>query len=219
MIDQRTDGWHMQRAGKITASRFSDAISMKLVGREPNKQLVSTDARNTYMREIVSAILSGSPKPEINSSSLQWGRDVEPFAREAYEFQTGNLVNESGFVSHKDHGFIGCSPDGLVGSFGGVEIKCPKDPQIHIKTMLEGMPADHTGQVQGCMFVTGRDWWDFVSYDPRQRDGYRLYVQRIYRDDEYIKNLERGLIDFWSYVQESLQKINVMYDKRKSELS
>jgi hypothetical protein len=203
MIEQRTDAWHQQRAGKITASRFSDAIAMNK--RQPDKP---TEARNTYLRELVAEILSGEPKPEINSSSLQWGKDVEQYAREAYEFKTGNLVMESEFVIHTMHDFIGCSPDGLIGLYGGMEMKCPKDPQVHIKTLIDGMPDDHIDQVQGCMFVTGRQWWDFISYDPRQAEPYRLYTQRIERDEAYINRvLEPGLLSFWSDVQAVLAKL------------
>jgi putative phage-type endonuclease len=203
MIEQRTDAWHQQRAGKITASRFADAIAMNK--RQPDKP---TEARNTYLREIVAEILSGEPKPEVNSSSLQWGKDVEQYAREAYEFKTGNLVMESEFVAHHVHDFIGCSPDGLIGLDGGMEMKCPKDPQVHIKTLIDGMPEDHIEQVQGCMFVTGRQWWDFISYDPRQAEPYRLYIQRIERDDDYISRvLEPGLLAFWRDVQAVLAKL------------
>jgi hypothetical protein len=203
MIEQRTDAWHQQRAGKITASRFSDAIAMNK--RQPDKP---TEARNTYLRELLAEILSGEPKPEVNSSSLQWGKDVEQYAREAYEFKTGNLVMESEFVLHSIHEFIGCSPDGLIGPDGGMEMKCPKDPQVHIKTLIDGMPEDHIEQVQGCMFVTGRQWWEFISYDPRQAEPYRLYVQRIERDEAYINRvLEPGLLAFWRDVQAVLAKL------------
>lgn len=207
MIEQRSEEWHRQRAGKVTASRFADAISMKEVGRAPNKTLAPTDTRSAYMREIVAAILSGEPKAEINSFSLQWGRDAEPYARQAYEIETGFAVIDSEFIAHPVHDFVGCSPDGLVGADGGIEMKCPKDPGIHIRTLAEGMPDEHIGQVQGCMFVTGRQWWDFVSYDPRQDEPYRLYIQRIERDELYIQRLESGLWKFWQDVQSYLALI------------
>ncbi|RXZ42663.1 lambda exonuclease family protein [Crenobacter cavernae] len=202
MIEQRTDAWREQRAGKITASRFADAIAMNSRTGKP------TEARNTYMREIVAEILSGQAKPEISARSLEWGKDVEPFAREAYELERGLVVVESEFLLHPAHDFIGCSPDGLIGDDGGIEMKCPKDPQVHVKTMLECMPNDHIGQVQGCMLVTGRAWWDFVSYDPRETEPYRLYVERIPRDEAFIAELEAGLLLFWQDVQAAIQKID-----------
>lgn len=218
MIEQRTDDWRSQRAGKITASRFTDAISTKtvIVQKESKKEGIPkitaqepTAARNTYMRTVVAEILSGRPKHEISSKSLSWGSEAEVFARKAYEIKTGLVVVESGFLLHPVYEFIGCSPDGLVGLDGGVEMKSPHDEQVHINTLLSGMPDEHMGQVQGCMAVTSRKWWDFISYDPRQAEKYRLYVQRIYRDDQYIDGvLMPGLLKFWDEVQEMIRQID-----------
>jgi hypothetical protein len=84
----------------------------------------------------------------------------------------------------------------LIDDDGGLEGKCPHDEAVHILTWLEGMPEDHMPQVQGCMFVTGRKWWDFTSFDPRQTASHRLYIQRVYRDDDYIANLEKQILQF-----------------------
>jgi predicted phage-related endonuclease len=206
VIEQRTDEWRAERAGKLTASCFGDAIAISDV--EPGavyksgprkgqpKLPESTAARDTYMRTIAFERTSGIPRHEVGSKSLQWGTDVETFAREAYELETGNIVVQSGFVLHPQYDFIGCSPDGLVGAKGGLEMKCPHDEQVHIKTILYGMPEEHIPQVQGNMLVTGREFWDFVSYDPRQKESLRLYVQRIQRDEAYISKLLAGLLQF-----------------------
>lgn len=203
MIEQRTDGWREARSGRITASCFADAIAMN-----KKKPTEPTAARTTYMRTVVAEILSGRPKHEISSKSLSWGTEAETFARQAYELDTGLIVVQSEFVTHPLYDFIGASPDGLIGTDGGLEMKCPHDEQVHIGTMLDGMPADHAAQVQGNMMVTGRKWWDFVSFDPRQAPDYQLYVQRIDRDDEYIDNmLLPGLLSFWADVQKMLERI------------
>jgi hypothetical protein len=216
-IEQRTDEWRAQRAGKITASCFADAIAMTEV--EPGalwksgprkgqpKLPESTGARDTYMRTIAFERTSGLPRHEVGSKSLNWGTDVEAFAREAYELETGNIVVESGFVLHPKYDFIGASPDGLIGTPGGLEMKCPHDEQVHIKTILTGMPEEHTGQVQGNMLVTGREWWDFASYDPRQKESLRLYVQRIYRNETYIAKLLAGLLQFNAEVEAMIQRL------------
>lgn len=217
MIEQRTDGWREARAGRITASCFADAISMKTVvvqkenkkeGKEKITKLEPTAARTTYMRTLVAEILSGRPKHEISSKSLSWGTEAEVFARQAYELETGLIVVQSEFVTHPEHDFIGASPDGLIDAVGGLEMKCPHDEQVHIGTILEGMPAEHIPQVQGNMMVTGREWWDFVSYDPRQSEPYRLYIQRIERNDEYIdQTLLPGLLRFWDDAQAMVEQI------------
>lgn len=217
-IQQGSPEWLALRAGKLTASCFGDAISMKeeVVQKKTKDQeritrWVPTDTRNRCMREVIAEILSGEPYPQVQSASLNWGKELESFARDAYELHSGNLVRPGGFVIHHDYPFIGASPDGLIDDDGGYESKCPKDMQVHIKTLQQGMPDEHIPQVQGGMFVTGRRYWVFVSYDPRQAEPYRLYVQRIERDDKYIDTvLKPGLLQFWAELQ---QEIEVLRNK------
>lgn len=189
MSDQRSDHWYEARAGKITASRFGDVIAVKRDGKP-------TAERMRYMRELVFERLAMQPKHEVSSKSLNWGTEVEEFARRAYELRTGNIVTLSPFVLHPDHDFIGASPDGLIDDDGGLEMKCPHSEDVHVLTWLDGMPSDHMPQVQGNMMVTGRQWWDFVSYDPRQGDRFRLYVQRVQRDQDYIDRMLEELLRF-----------------------
>lgn len=189
MSEQRTEGWHAERAGKITASRFIDVIALRRDGKP-------TEGRTKYMQQLVFERLASAPKREVSSKSMAWGAEVEAFAREAYELRTGNIVTKAPFLVHPRYDFIGASPDGLVDADGGIEMKCPHDEAVHIATWLDGMPADHKPQVQGSMWVTGRQWWDFVSYDPRQGERFRLYVERIKRDEKYIADLAAGLLQF-----------------------
>lgn len=203
MSNQGSDDWKAARAGKITASRFADAIAMNSRTGKP------TEARNRYLRELVFEITSGQPLPGFTSQATTWGTEVEAFAREAYELETGHIVRQVDFITHPQYPFIGCSPDGLIGDDGGYESKCPKDPQVHIETLMAGMPSEHIAQVQGGMLVTGRQWWSFVSYDPRQCEALRLHYERIERDDAYINDvLLPGLIQFWAEVQATIHLLN-----------
>lgn len=202
MIEQRSDEWFQQRAGKITASRFADAIAFNAKTGKP------TAARQTYMRTLVAEILSGRPRHSVGSQAMTWGTEAEQFAREAYELETGLVVTEAEFTVHYAHDFIGGSPDGLVGQDGLIEIKSPHDEQVHINTLLNGMPDEHKPQVQGNLMVTGRAWCDFISFDPRQAERYRLYIQRVHRDNQFIEEvLLPGLLSFWSEVQVMVRKI------------
>jgi predicted phage-related endonuclease len=201
VIEQRTDGWRLARAGKITASRFGDVIDLTKAGKP-------TAARAKYMREIVFERISRAPRHEVGGHALRWGTDVESFARQAFELETGYIVLPGQFVTHPDYPFIGCSPDGLINTDGGYESKCPMDEAVHINTWLCGMPEEHKPQVQGCMLVTGRLWWEFVSYDPRVAERFRLYHQRIERDNDYIDGLLLpGLLRFEKEVKELIVQL------------
>ena len=108
---------------------------------------------------------------------------------------------------HPRYDFIGASPDGLVSAVGGIEIKSPHDEAVHINTWLCGMPEEHMPQVQGNMMVTGRAWWDFISYDPRQCERLRLYVQRILRDDHFISEMLGALLQFEAELQQMVAEL------------
>lgn len=200
-IEQRTDEWQAARAGKLTASVFADILATTQSGKP-------TAARAKLMRLKAFERTAGVAKHEIGGKALTWGREIEPFSKEDYQVHTGNIVTEAGFILHPQFDFIGCSPDGLIGSDGGLEMKSPHDEQVHVLTWLEGMPDEHIPQVQGCMYVTGRRWWDFVSYDPRAGERFRLYVQRIHRDEEYITSiLEPGLLQFEMELRAMIQTL------------
>lgn len=186
---QGTQSWRQARAKCITASRFADAIAVRKDGKP------SAD-RTTYLHALVFERLSGQPVHEISGRALTWGTDIESYARATYEVETGNIVVHPEFVTHPDYPFIGASSDGWVDDDGVIEIKVPFSESVHTKTLLEGMPPEHIPQVQGNMLVTGRKFVDFCSYDPRQAQRYRLYVERIDRDDAYIARLLEGLLAF-----------------------
>lgn len=177
---QGSPEWYTARLGMATASRFSDVLAKIKTGEAA--------ARKNYRAQLICERLTGVPADSFTSSAMQWGIDTEPTAREAYEAQTGELVEQVGFIRLPDL-MAGCSPDGLIGSDGGVEIKCP-NTATHIDTLLKGMPAEHLPQIHGAMWITGRQWWDFVSFDPRLPERLQLYIQRVKRDDAYIKTLE-----------------------------
>lgn len=192
-VEQGTDEWHDMRIGHITASRFKDVLS-KGRGTAPSK------TRLTYMRELVAELISGEKQESFSNEYMEWGTATEPQARAMYEFDTGNAVTEIAFCK-LDNLKIGCSPDGLVGDDGGLEIKCPKTT-THIETVLsEEMPSIHKAQVQGSMWVTGRKWWDFVSFDPRVDGDTSFFCKRVYRDDEFISDLEKACMQFSSELE------------------
>lgn len=204
-ITQGTAEWHALRLGRVTASRVADVIAKTRTG-------VSASRAN-YLAELVAERLTGEPGEFFTNAAMQRGTELEPFARECYVFHTGNAVQEIAFVVHPGIEMAGASPDGLVGDKGLVEIKCPGTAK-HIAT-LRGASIDgkYITQMQWQMACTGRDWCDFVSYDPRLPVEMQLHVQRVARDSEYIDELERDVISFLAEVDATVADLHSRYLK------
>lgn len=157
--------------------------------------------------QVVTERLTGNPVQGYQSAAMQWGTMTEPEARMAYEAEKAEIVQETGFIRHPTIQWCGASPDGEVGRNGLVEIKCPEST-THLEWMESGKaPAEHIPQIQGQLWVTGRDWADFVSYDPRFPDGLQLFIVRVQRDDEYIKTLEAEVTAFLAEVDGMVNRL------------
>lgn len=204
---QRSDDWYAARCGKATASRFKDVMA-RLKNGAPAAD------RQRYLTELVVERLTGQPVPSYENAAMRWGAEQEAAARAAYERRADVVVEETGFICH-DTLMAGCSPDGLVDWDGLIEIKCPYNSATHIETLLNGMPAEHTAQVQGQMWITGRQWCDFVSYDPRMPEPLQLHVQRITRDPAFIADLERQVTEFLNEVGAQVEALRRFAESRK----
>ncbi len=192
---QGSAAWFAARAGRATASRFHDIIAR----RKDGKGYLA--GRETYMWEIAIERMIGGPVDHYTSTAMQWGIDNESAARMAYEGRTGAFCEVVGFIPHPTltvttEGEGGASPDALVGDDGGIEIKCPFNSANHLGCFLDGVPVEHTAQIQGAMWITGRKWWDFISFDPRLPAPFNLYVHRVERDQEFIAHMEEEIIKF-----------------------
>lgn len=196
---QGSPEWREARAGKLTASRFCDVMAKVKTGEAAT--------RRGYRWEVLTERLTGQPVEGYSNKAMEWGTAHEGQAREAYEAETGELVECAGLILHPKHPMVGCSPDGLVGPKGGCEIKCPFSSVVHVQTLKGGMPSEHRPQVQGAMWVTERDWWDFVSFDPRMPEHLQLYIERIPRDDAYIAELAAECMRFDAEVLRDLESL------------
>jgi hypothetical protein len=195
-MHQGTPEWFAARCGLATASKFKDVLATIKSGEAAT--------RRNYRAQLVCERLTGTVQESFQNEAMRWGTDNEPFARIAYEAR-GNIVQEVGFIRHASL-MAGASPDGFVGDEGSIEIKCP-NTATHIDTLLNGMPPDHIPQVQGQMWIAERAWVDFVSYDPRLPENMQLYVQRIHRDEDYIKNLEKEVAKFLAEVDQTIEQL------------
>jgi putative phage-type endonuclease len=186
---QQTPEWFSARLGRVGASRINDVVATLRSGGEAS-------TRADYRYELMVERLTGMQAESFSSKDMQWGTDAEPLARSAYEATAGVLVKEVGFIHHPKIAMSGASPDGFVSTSGLVEIKCPKT-KTHVSWMLAGLvPSEHQNQMLWQMACTGRDWCDFVSYDPRMPAYAQLFVKRFERDDERIAKLEKQVSDF-----------------------
>lgn len=196
-IEQGTEEWHEARRGVITGSRFSDVIT-------PVKGALSTSSKK-YMYELVAERM-GATVDFFKSDYMARGNELEDDARTAYEFIRDTKVDEVGLCLD-DSKIIGVSPDGLVGEDGGLEIKCPKET-THISYLDDGgLPLIYKPQLQGSMWITGRKWWDFMSYHPQLPP----LIIRVPRDEEYISNMEKVIVEFSKGMLELEEKLNKKY--------
>lgn len=181
---QGSPEWFAARCGCATASEFA-AVMAKGEGK----------TRSKYLRRVVAEMLTGKPTETYKNAHTDRGHEQEPDAGTEYEAATGDFVTKVGFIRHPDMP-VGCSPDGLVGSDGGVEIKSVI-PTVQVDTLLAGkLPPEHRAQVQGSLWITKRDWWDFCSYSPEMPENLRLYIFRVRRDEDYISKLEAEVTGF-----------------------
>ena len=192
-VEQGSAAWLAERTGHCTASRFKDVMDFLKKGGEGAK-------RAGYRLELVVERLTGQAVEHYVNDFMAWGTEQEPAARMAYEARTGTMVMQPGFRHHPTIQMCGGSVDGLVGDDGIIEIKCPAT-STHIKTLL-GSECEHLEQIHGYLWITGRKWADFISFDPRLPSGLQLYIQRIERDQDYIAELAGNVTKFLAEVAE-----------------
>ena len=203
MMEQRTDEWFAARLGRVTASRVADVIAKTKTGY--------STSRANYMAELICERLTGVRGGFYQNAAMLWGTSTEPQARAAYETRSGCLVEEVGFVPHSSITMTGASPDGLVDEDGLVEIKCPITA-THLDTLLtETVPGRYITQMQWQMACTGREWCDFISFDPRLPENMQLFIKRVVRDKEMIDTLEMEVFNFIEEMETKLDKLTEKY--------
>lgn len=202
MIEQGSPEWFAQRLGKVTASRVADVISKTKSGY--------STSRANYMTELALERITGARQESFTNAAMQWGTATEPLARAAYEAETGEIVDEVPMIDHQTIAMTGASPDGLVGSAGLIEIKCPNSA-THMETLLSGKPAGkYITQMMWQMACTKRQWCDFASFDPRFPQHLQLFVTRIARDDVTVKSLENEVSQFLKELDVMVSTLNNM---------
>lgn len=180
--EQGSREWLDLRIGVATASQFDQVITPKT--QKPSASMTK------YAYKLLAEKALGQSLDEAASMWMERGTELEPEARAWYELTQGVDVQQVGFIT-SDDGLVGCSPDGLVGEDGGLEIKCPS-AAVHLGYLLGGVEDAYRCQVQGGLWVTGRAWWDFLSYCP----GLPPVLVRFTREEEFITNLAAAMVEF-----------------------
>lgn len=186
-LQQGSPEWLAARVGVCTASRFKDALAVLKTGGSSAK-------REDYKYELVAERLTGEAVSRFVTFDMQHGLDNEPAARVEYAWSRQVEVIEVGFYRHETL-LAGASPDGLIGSEGSIEIKCPTS-KTHLETIAHGMDKGHLPQIYGQQWLTGVEWTDFISYDPRLPEPYKLYVERVFRDEKEIQRIAESVEKF-----------------------
>lgn len=198
-VEQGTPEWDALRRGKVTASCFADVLA-KGQGK----------TRAKYLRRVVAEILTGKTVETFRNADTDRGQELEPMARWAYEIATGHTVERVAFIDH-DELRAGCSPDGLiVGQKRGVEIKCVI-PTVQVDTLDGGgYPSEHKAQIQGSMWITGYEAWDFCSYSPDMPEKLRTYIHTVERDEPYIQMLQNEVGAFLAEADRMRKRIDLV---------
>lgn len=200
-LEQGSAEWLQMRTGCVTGSRMADVMA-KLKRKDGEAQ-----CRQDYKAEIVCEILTGRATEHFVSSAMEWGAENEIFARNAYEVAVAD-IETVGFALHSTIQRFGASPDGLVGTDGLVEFKCP-NTATHIEYIISGVvPPEYHWQMLAEMACAERQWCDFVSYDPRMPKKLQLFVRRFERDESRIAEMEAEVVKFIGEAEELISQLN-----------
>lgn len=203
-VTQGEVDWLQLRVGRVTASELSALVT-------PEFKIKTGEGPNTYLCEKIAEAWRGQPLPGFSSWATEQGQILEDEARSWYclEYEDHKLSNV-GFVEHDD-GRCGCSPDGLLGEDGGLELKCP-EPTNHVRYLLDGsLPKQYAAQVHMSLYVTGRPWWRFVSY----RRGFPPFVLKVDRDETIMATIANALTLFYARFDAAFESLNSVAIKRR----
>lgn len=176
IIDQDTEKWLALRQGKFTASSFKNLFLAK-----------TTAGYNNEIYRVVYERLTGESPESFSNEYMDRGHELEPFARKEYELQSFNDVQAGGFFEHSE--YVGCSPDGLVGEEGILEIKSPAYSTMIQYLLTKSLPAQYKWQVYGQLYITQRSWLDFFAYHPKLNP----VIVRVFPNQEIFAELDLQL--------------------------
>lgn len=201
-VAQRSPDWFALRAGKLTGSAAKDMLAKIKSGEAA--------ARRDLRFKLVAERLSGQSQEDTYvNAAMQWGIDHEADAVDTYQAISGCFVDLIGFCEH-DSLCAGTSPDGFIGEQGILSVKCPKTA-THLRYIRDGVePSEHAAQNTHELWLTGRAWIDFVSYDPRLPDGLRVFGVRVTRTRAELDAYDREVRAFLAEVDTAVNALRTL---------
>ena len=187
--EQNSPEWFAARMGIPTASQFATVMA-KGEGK----------TRRTYMMKLAGEIITGEPMDSFSNEHTERGHKFEPEARDLYAFQTGAQLERVGFIKNRK---AGASPDSLIGTDGGAEIKTKLQHMLAELILKDEFPPEHKAQVQGTLWISKRQWWDIAVYWP----GMPLFVKRVQRDEIYIQKIATEVDKFNAELADVVEQI------------
>lgn len=205
-LEQRTPEWHQARLGRVGGSDVDAMLSTIKSGEAAAR-------RDLRMRLVCERLTGRVPEAGYVNAEMQRGIEMEPIARAVYEAETGAMVQAIGYVQH-DELMAGYSPDGFVGADGIIEVKCPKTA-THLKYLRDGrVPLDYLGQCQHALWITGRAWIDFISFDDRLPEALAFFCVRLTRDAAMVDAYDASIKTFLASVDTELEALQTLADLR-----
>lgn len=202
-FEQGSPEWLSARIGRVTASRMS-AVCAK------GKNGAPSTTRAACMSELIAEYLTGQVAENYTNADMQRGTELEPLARAAYEVKTRQMVDQVGLVLHPENDRWAASPDGIVGTDGLLEIKCPRT-HVHIAYLLAGKPpSEYLAQMAWQAACCEREWVDFASFDPRMPEDLQLFVVRYTPQPSYIAELELEAAAFLEEMMSKIEKLKAL---------
>ena len=202
-VEQGSEAWLQARLGKVSASRMADVTARTRSGYGAS--------RANYAAELIVERLTGTPAERYTNAAMAWGTEKEPDAKDAYCFLRDAEIVPVGLVLHPTIAMACASPDGLVGDDGLIEVKCPLSA-THIDTLLsETIPEKYVKQMMWQMACTGRQWCDFVSFDPRLPAEMQVFIRRVPRDNALILELEQETVKFLAEIDQTISKLQAKF--------
>lgn len=204
-IRQGSDEWHEYRLGSVGSSGIAAALSFLKRSSESSKE------REAYKLQKLAEITTGLIPQGYVSRAMQFGTDSEPLARMSYEERTGQEVRIVGIQPHPTIARAHASPDGYVDNNGAIELKCPES-HTHLRYLKEqAIPEEYIPQCWWVLACSGREWLDFVSFDPRQSDQFKLFIKRLHRDEKIIADYDAAVTRLWSEIDADLAALQALY--------